>query len=414
MSLPPPSFTHYDFILAGGGLAGLSAVTEMVQHSAFREKRFLIIDKADKQGNDRTWCFWESKADRADKLAPVTSFSWPRMVFQAPSVGKILLQTTDYQYVMVRSSAFYAWAYQSLQMYPNVHRLQASIKKIDSENGIVSTDVGEFQASWILNSAFQQFQLESKYNARVGWDGVFAEGENMKCQTGVTSLQQHFLGWYVQVEVPVFQTDEITLMDYHTPHQGDTRFVYVLPLSNNEALVEYTVFSADLLESRAAYEAALRAYIVGQLHIENFEITETEFGVIPMSDFRSVHKPEGRVLHIGTVGGTVKASSGYGFKSTRSRMKKFVADWAVMGKPNVSLLQSNRKFRLYDGALLRVLERQWLTGEQVFSAMFSKLPATLIFKFLDEKTHLWDEIRVMLSVPMVPFLKAVWQKIWKI
>jgi lycopene beta-cyclase len=48
----------YDFIIAGGGLAGLSLAYYMNQ-TVLREKSILIIDQDTKTKNDRTWCFWE-------------------------------------------------------------------------------------------------------------------------------------------------------------------------------------------------------------------------------------------------------------------------------------------------------------------------------------------------------------------
>ncbi|HAO50811.1 MAG TPA: lycopene cyclase, partial [Runella sp.] len=49
---------NYDFIIAGGGLAGLSLAYYMNQ-TVLRDKSILIIDQDTKSQNDRTWCFWE-------------------------------------------------------------------------------------------------------------------------------------------------------------------------------------------------------------------------------------------------------------------------------------------------------------------------------------------------------------------
>jgi lycopene beta-cyclase len=47
----------YDFILSGGGLAGLSLAYHLI-NSPLRDRSILIVDKDAKQQNDRTWCFW--------------------------------------------------------------------------------------------------------------------------------------------------------------------------------------------------------------------------------------------------------------------------------------------------------------------------------------------------------------------
>jgi len=49
----------YDYIIAGGGCAGLSLVMRMLKEPQLSTKKILIIDKDSKQLNDRTWCYWE-------------------------------------------------------------------------------------------------------------------------------------------------------------------------------------------------------------------------------------------------------------------------------------------------------------------------------------------------------------------
>lgn len=48
---------HYDFILAGGGLAGMSLAYRLI-HGSLRDASILILDRDSKEGNGRTWCFW--------------------------------------------------------------------------------------------------------------------------------------------------------------------------------------------------------------------------------------------------------------------------------------------------------------------------------------------------------------------
>jgi lycopene beta-cyclase len=52
---------RYDYIIAGAGAAGLSLLTRMIACGKFSDKKILIIDKAAKTVNDRTWCFWEKE-----------------------------------------------------------------------------------------------------------------------------------------------------------------------------------------------------------------------------------------------------------------------------------------------------------------------------------------------------------------
>jgi lycopene beta-cyclase len=175
--------------------------------------------------------------------------------------------------------------------------------------------------------------------------------------------------------------------------------------------VEYTVFSEQLLATKAEYTNAIERYLIDCLGVTHYTVTEKEFGVIPMTDHLPSTKINGRVLHIGTVGGTVKASSGYGFKSTRQRTRTWVRHWAQSGQPDMRLLRSTFKYRWFDSILLQVLQRKWMNGKAVFSAMFQNLPATVVFRFLDEKSHLGEELRIMWSVPTWPFVAALFARL---
>ena len=49
----------YDYIILGAGCAGLSLLMRMIGSNQFNDKKILLIDKEQKNKNDRTWCFWE-------------------------------------------------------------------------------------------------------------------------------------------------------------------------------------------------------------------------------------------------------------------------------------------------------------------------------------------------------------------
>jgi lycopene beta-cyclase len=387
----------------------------MVKHTYFKDWTILILDKEKKVGNDRTWCFWEDHSGLDAGVAPIRSHEWKKLSFRSHQTGNIDLELGNYGYTMLRSSAFYAYAHQILAGCPNVQIVQATIEKIDEENRIVTTDNGSFEADWILNSAVATQPLVPKINAdEVGtWKMTFTEGDINKKLAGTSYLMQHFKGWFIQTELPIFDPSRATLMDFTVDQANDTRFFYVLPFSETEALVEYTLFSEQLLPKQA-YQLALEAYIKDHLGIDQYRVIEQEFGVIPMSDFVANNtQGNSRLLQIGTLGGTVKASSGYGFKSTRLRTAAWVADWAKTGVPHMDLLRSRKRHFIFDRVLLGVLEKKYSGGGAVFSDLFRSMPAYSVFRFLDERSSLAEDFRVMLSVQPLPFIKAVGVKLWK-
>jgi lycopene beta-cyclase len=94
--------------------------------------------------------------------------------------------------------------------------------------------------------------------------------------------------------------------------------MYLLPTSTTEALLEYTLFSHDLLP-KEEYE---QSKYIRKLGIHNFEIIEKKAS-IPMTCYPFGKKTTKRVL-IGLPGGWTKASTGYTFKnSTRNQRSSF-------------------------------------------------------------------------------------------
>ena len=89
------------------------------------------------------------------------------------------------------------------------------------------------------------------------------------------------MGWTIETEESVFNEKKATIMDFSIDQKDETRFFYILPLSDKKALIEFTVFSKDLLE-KDEYKLELIKYIKS-LKIDKYKIIEDEFGVIPMT-----------------------------------------------------------------------------------------------------------------------------------
>ena len=131
--------------------------------------------------------------------------------------------------------------------------------------------------------------------------------------------------------------------------------------------------------------------------------------MIPMTDFPFPARQEGKVIHIGTAGGFVKASSGYAFKRTQRKVRAFVDAWERTGRPDARTFQSPRIFRLFDSIFLRVLRDRNELGHVIFSNLFQKLPPTLVLRFLDEDSTPLENLRLVAAPPARPFLRAFFQ-----
>ena len=392
---------HFDIIIAGAGLAGLTLALECVRRPFFQQYKVLLIDRDSKRKNDRTWCFWATNDEIRDMNC---SRTWPRAQFFGSS-KEVPMDMGAYRYCMVRGIDFYNRADQELGRAENVQRLQADISRIDAATGTVYTSEGNFTGNWVFNSAITNAPLLPKADELYPAPPL-SQIAAIRPDERYSWLLQHFKGWIIETEKPTFDPEKITLMDYRIEQKGETRFMYVLPFDDKRALVEFTVFSPALCEA-GEYEQVLRSYIHKELNISEFTVEEEEFGVIPMSDYPLPWRQNGHEIPIGTVGGFVKPSSGYAFKRTQRKMRAFVDAWEKTGTPDPAIMRSPRRFRMLDSIMLRVLSDRLLPGHVLFTRLFQRLNAPLVFRFLDEDATFAEILRLLTAPPSVPFLKAL-------
>ena len=65
----------------------------------------------------------------------------------------------------------------------------------------------------------------------------------------------------------------------------------------------------------------------------------------------------------------------------------------------------------YDVLFLDVLVDSKGKGSRVFSDLFRNNDPLLLFKFLSEKTNIFEEIRIFISVDIVTFVKSLFKRI---
>lgn len=370
---------HYHYIFTGSGLSALMTVYEMAVSGKFKEKSILLIDENLKKTNDRTWCFW----DENKLFDSVVSKKWKLALFADNKIQREL-NLEPYQYKKINGLDFYQLVFDAISKQENIHFVNKKVLDFQElgDHCVVKTDSESYTCNKILNSIFYPKLVEN--------------------QTKYPFLHQHFIGWFIKCEQAVFNPDCATFMDFSVEQKGNTRFIYVLPTSKNEALIEYTLFSKDLL-SPDEYETEIRNYIQ-KLGITDYEIIEKEQGNIPMTSYPFWEHNTRNIINIGSAGGWTKASTGFTFKNTTKKSKALVH--FLLTESNFRNFHKKDKFWFYDLLFLDVLNRRNGKGSEVFSALFKKGNPALIFKFLDEETTFWEDLNVMLKCPTLLFVKA--------
>ncbi len=351
----------------------------MIRSGQYTDKQILLIDREPKTKNDRTWCFWEAGEGFFEELV---YRKWPRVDFMSDTFSDTLA-ISPYEYKMIRGIDFYTYCFKEINKHPGIEVVY----------GHVGYCVGH-KEGFSLQFNGKVYQLDNAI--------VFNSIYN-KPSTAKGSLLQHFKGWVIESEKPVFDPGKASLMDFRVHQQHGTTFAYVLPFSPNKALVEYTLFTPQLLDPEQ-YDEELRQYIRQYLQLTEYTITEEEFGVIPMSPEKFTIYKDG-VFNIGTAGGQTKASSGYTFQFIQKQSDR-IMEYLPSGSGLSILPDTPARFRFYDNTLLHILFHNTYPGNRIFSTLFKKNKATQVFKFLDNESTLREELGIISSLPAWPFLKA--------
>lgn len=373
---------RFDYIIAGAGAAGLSLAYHLNQ-VGLTDRRILLLDREPKTANDRTWCFWEIGEGAFEALV---FRRWERLAFHGEGLS-MTLGIAPYRYKMIRGADFYRFMARWLNAQPNIACAYAEVTSVESvgDEAVVHTQDGRaYRGAWAFNSILRDWPAR---------------------QPAYHYLLQHFLGWVIHTPARAFDPAIATLMDFRVDQASDTRFVYVLPLDAHTALVEYTVFSGELLP-RAEYTWQLEAYIRNWLHIADYEKQHEEFGVIPMTDAPFPDRRGERVINIGTAGGCTKPSTGYTFQRIQRRVRRIAQALKATGRPYVATPPARRRYELFDSALLNVLDKGRERGRRVFTDLFARNPPQRVFRFLDEDTTLLEDMQIMSSVNIPAFLAA--------
>ena len=379
----------YDYIICGAGASGLILVSSMINDKYFSNKKILLIEKENKNLNDRTWSFWEEKNGKFDELL---SKSWSFAKFKSSNTN-LKFNLDPFIYKTIRSSDFYKKLFGKIKLSKQIKIQNLEVKKIISKKNkvFVHTNSEEFVGKYVFSSILDKTKLKN---------------------SSFPYLIQHFEGWFIKTEKPLFNDNEATLMDFSIKQKNDTRFIYILPFKSNEALVEFTLFSKSILK-KPEYEKVLKQYMTSK-GINNYEILEKEKGIIPMTCYPFEKHNDSRLLFIGTAGGWTKASSGYTFKNIINKTELLIN---FLKKENdLKKFNNKSRFNFYDLILIDVLYNFNHLGNKIFSSLFMNNKPNKVFKFLDETTTFLDELKIMYSFPWsikILFIKALFKNLFK-
>ncbi|MDN3686316.1 lycopene cyclase family protein [Cyclobacterium jeungdonense] len=379
-----PNLT-YDFIITGFGCAGMSIVYHLLD-SRLKNSQILVIDSSDKNTNDRTWCYWAEKPlSIHPKNSPIVS--WQNISIR---IGKkeVKKQLDELKYYHIKSSEFYSEIKQRISLFPNVHFVMDNISSIQ-ENSSESVSV---------TTSSSGIYLGKKIFNSIPDDPLLYEGHNI--------LKQIFVGWKVRTQQPCFEIDSAMMMNFLPGSNHKMDFFYLLPFSQTEALIEYTVFTTENLDAEKM-ELALHAYISQNLSQDKVEISFKEVGSIPMTtySFNTTNNPN--ITHLGTVAGCSKPSTGYTFHTIQKHCASIVRELESKSIPTNLAFKRKKRFSFYDNIILNIAKKWPNELPQVFFNLFENNSGPEILRFLNEETSFFNELKLLSRLKFSIFIKSL-------
>ncbi|HET8859604.1 lycopene cyclase family protein [Marivirga sp.] len=379
----------FDYIIGGSGLAGLTLAWQMIEHNLLDNRKLLLIEADKKDSNDRTWCFWNTPELWLTDL-PIKK-SWDTGLVKGNDF-ELSQKLAPYRYYKIEGIDFYKFVFEKLSNHPQITFIQDVIVSEEAETKSVKTQNATYQyKSYFFKSYFFPDEIKALSNPNKHF------------------IWQHFYGWKIKTKKDIFNPSEITYMDLQVPEvKGGLSFVYILPESENEALVEYTLFSADLWK-KEEYKLALENYIRTNLGIDEFNIIETEYNKIPMTNSRFGNRNKS-IIPIGTLAGTIKPSTGYSFVRNYKHIQQIIR--SLKSNDDNFQIRNSKRFQFYDEVLINVLHTEKSSGHEVFGQLYKKNKLPLLLKFLNEDTTLFEDLKIMNTVPKMAFIKAVMEELF--
>ncbi|MGA1782190.1 MAG: lycopene cyclase family protein [Candidatus Puniceispirillaceae bacterium] len=342
--------------LLGAGCASLSLAARAPE---FGSHEFTIVDPETHKADDHIWGFWAMPwLGEASAVARKQWFQW-RIISHDRMVER---RSENHPYCAL-----------------NRHDWLGRCRKKANEAGV------HFQVEMAANDALQ-----------------ILDSRPPPMPSGI--MLQHFTGYEVKTDNDVFDSNTAILMDFRCDQSRGMHFIYCLPFSARNALIESTLFSPELAPE-PFYDTAIRHYLQDIINVDRFQIIRRERGVIPMA---SLPQRDPAITGIGGNGGAIRPSSGYAFSFIQKQIDQIKAS-ARPGMP-LSVGAAHSPFELFmDRIFLRVIKDRPALAPQIFTTMADRLTGDEFALFLSGEAgpSLW--LKIVLAMPKWPFLFAALQ-----
>ncbi len=373
--------TEFDLIFAGGGLASSLAAYRLGQLRP--ELRVAIAEKDDALGGNHTWCFHGTDVTPAqlDWLAPFITTRWEEgQDVRFPERARTL------------STPYYSATSDQL------HDVMASsaVTRLTGAEA-VSLDPGKLTLA-------NQETLE----------GTVLDGRGAAPSEHMGVAFQKFLGLEVRFQEPHGLTRPI-IMDATVPQTEGYRFVYVLPFTEDTALIEDTYYADGADFSREDLRAGIERYAAKQ-GWTIADVLREEEGVLPIvleGDIDAYWQEQASgPAPVGLRAALFHPVTGYSLPEAAA-LADLIAGQDDLSPQNLShVIEKHVKARWRAHHFSRLLNRMLFRAAKpelryVVLQRFYGLPQPLIERFYAGQSTSGDRLRILIGKPPVPILRAI-------
>ncbi len=371
-----------ELIIVGGGLSGL--LTAWFRLLAHPHETVLVLEAAERAGGDHTWSFNLTDIDPPllTRMQPFIAHQWPRYDVRFPNYTR----TLEIAYASGNTASL----------------LQAVAPLVDAGRLVMQTNT---RVEAVLPQAVQlhdgrRLTAKAVIDARGGAPGPHTQ-----------LAYQKFVGQTVRTAAPHGLTHPL-LMDASVDQLDGYRFVYCLPFSATELLIEDTCYDDGPELQDAAFAARIADYARAQ-GWQVAEVLRTERGVLPITlacNLEAGLQAE-PVPRIGLAGGVFHATTGYSLPDA-VRLAERIARTADLDDRALRLVVHNyRREHWRREAFYRRLNRMLICAAkpgQRYRVLqrFYGFQEGLIRRFYAGQLSRTDQARILMGKPPVPLLAA--------